>query len=308
MTVESASHIDELVPSNTAAATPWSEGDDHISLIKTVLKTDFASLSGAVSANEAQLGTISGQTSNVSTQFSALLSAITANSTAISSYESTASAASTTISTASSTLVTQASSISVVSTAAADAAPSVEILATIDLTGHGSQQINMTTLSGADAVWIRGDSVGILGALNEMNIDLRLSDDGGSTWEQDAGDYVFAGMQKATDAGGNDGTEEFKDVDSNNTYFPILTDGKNVQSGELASFDIVIIGLTRSRQFCFTSCSAIYNDGGGNEWSHSTYIGECNVTSPDGIQIFNRGTVSANENFNEGTITLIKLA
>ena len=42
MGLEAASHIDELVASNPVGATdPKSAGDDHIRMIKTILKTDF---------------------------------------------------------------------------------------------------------------------------------------------------------------------------------------------------------------------------------------------------------------------------
>ena len=41
MTVESASYISQLAATNPASGDPKSEGDDHVRLIKTVLKTQF---------------------------------------------------------------------------------------------------------------------------------------------------------------------------------------------------------------------------------------------------------------------------
>ena len=56
MTVEPASHIDELVPGNTANSTdPAGEAGEHIELIKTVLQTDFPGVTTAVTATSAEL-------------------------------------------------------------------------------------------------------------------------------------------------------------------------------------------------------------------------------------------------------------
>ena len=56
MTVESASFINQLSPSNPASGDPISEGDSHLRLIKTVLKSQFPNLGAtAASATAGQL-------------------------------------------------------------------------------------------------------------------------------------------------------------------------------------------------------------------------------------------------------------
>ena len=48
MTIESATYIDDLDATYPAYNDKKSEGDDHIRLIKSVLKTTFPGISGAV--------------------------------------------------------------------------------------------------------------------------------------------------------------------------------------------------------------------------------------------------------------------
>jgi len=56
MALESVTHISDLVASNPVGATdPKSEGDDHIRNIKTALLTDFAGITGAVTATHTEL-------------------------------------------------------------------------------------------------------------------------------------------------------------------------------------------------------------------------------------------------------------
>ena len=56
MTVESANFINQLSPSNPASGDPISEGDSHLRLIKTVLKSQFPNLGAtAASATAGQL-------------------------------------------------------------------------------------------------------------------------------------------------------------------------------------------------------------------------------------------------------------
>jgi hypothetical protein len=57
MGVESASYISELVDTNPVVGDPVGEGDDHLRLIKTVLKTQFSGLAGttAIASSEAEL-------------------------------------------------------------------------------------------------------------------------------------------------------------------------------------------------------------------------------------------------------------
>tara|TARA_R110002020_G_scaffold131776_1_gene294484 strand:+ start:69 stop:557 length:489 start_codon:yes stop_codon:yes gene_type:complete len=66
MTVESASFISQLSTSNPAAGDNISEGDDHIRLVKTVLKTQFPNLATtAVNPTSAQLNKLGFETGSV---------------------------------------------------------------------------------------------------------------------------------------------------------------------------------------------------------------------------------------------------
>lgn len=51
MSLETASYINDLVPTNPEGTDPKSQGDDHIRLIKQVLKTTFAGFTDDVSIN-----------------------------------------------------------------------------------------------------------------------------------------------------------------------------------------------------------------------------------------------------------------
>jgi hypothetical protein len=56
MTVESADYISQLNTSNPAASDPLSEGDDHLRLVKAVLKTQFPNLATtAITQTAAQM-------------------------------------------------------------------------------------------------------------------------------------------------------------------------------------------------------------------------------------------------------------
>ena len=56
MTVESADYISQLNTSNPAASDALSEGDDHLRLVKVVLKTQFPNLATtAVTQTSAQM-------------------------------------------------------------------------------------------------------------------------------------------------------------------------------------------------------------------------------------------------------------
>jgi hypothetical protein len=60
MTVEGAVYIDSLNPALPPGNDPKSEGDDHLRLIKSVLKSTFPNLTGAMTATQAQLNNITG--------------------------------------------------------------------------------------------------------------------------------------------------------------------------------------------------------------------------------------------------------
>jgi hypothetical protein len=65
MAKETASYISQLVATNPVASDSVSVGDDHLRMLKTVLKTQFSGLSGttAVSSSEAELNILDGVTS-----------------------------------------------------------------------------------------------------------------------------------------------------------------------------------------------------------------------------------------------------
>lgn len=56
MPVESATYISDLVPANPTSGDPASQGDDHLRLIKSVLKTTFPNLTGAAPGVTAGIG------------------------------------------------------------------------------------------------------------------------------------------------------------------------------------------------------------------------------------------------------------
>jgi len=55
MALESASYIDGLVDTNPVGSDYKSQGDDHLRLIKSVLKTTFPNVDGAVNATPTEL-------------------------------------------------------------------------------------------------------------------------------------------------------------------------------------------------------------------------------------------------------------
>jgi microcystin-dependent protein len=58
LALETATHISDLVASNPAASDGMNNADDHMRMIKGVLKTDFPSISGPVTASHTQLNNI----------------------------------------------------------------------------------------------------------------------------------------------------------------------------------------------------------------------------------------------------------
>ena len=75
MALESATYISELVDTNPVASDPVGQGDDHLKMIKTVLKTQFSGLAGttAITTSEAELNYVDGVTSAIQTQLAARL-------------------------------------------------------------------------------------------------------------------------------------------------------------------------------------------------------------------------------------------
>lgn len=73
MTVETASYISQLDPTYPAAGDPKSEGDNHLRLLKNVLKTQFPSFgTTAITATAAEVNYLVGVTSGVQAQISTL--------------------------------------------------------------------------------------------------------------------------------------------------------------------------------------------------------------------------------------------
>lgn len=73
MTVETASYISQLDPTYPAAGDPKSEGDNHLRLVKTVLKTQFPNFgTNAITATAAEVNYLVGVTSGVQTQLNTL--------------------------------------------------------------------------------------------------------------------------------------------------------------------------------------------------------------------------------------------
>jgi len=68
MGLETASYISQLNSSNPTATDPVSEGDDHLRLVKGVLKTQFSGLTGttAVTTSEAEMNILDGVTASTS--------------------------------------------------------------------------------------------------------------------------------------------------------------------------------------------------------------------------------------------------
>ena len=64
MAKETATYISQLVATNPVASDSVSVGDDHLRMLKTVLKTQFSGLTGttAISASEAELNILDGVT------------------------------------------------------------------------------------------------------------------------------------------------------------------------------------------------------------------------------------------------------
>ena len=64
MALETASYISQLTATNPTTSDSVAQGDDHLRMLKTVLKTQFSGLTGttAISASEAELNLIDGVT------------------------------------------------------------------------------------------------------------------------------------------------------------------------------------------------------------------------------------------------------
>ena len=73
MALESASYVAGLNTANPTASDPIAEGDNHIRLIKSVLKNTFPALTGAITVSETELNATAGATSAFQSQINALV-------------------------------------------------------------------------------------------------------------------------------------------------------------------------------------------------------------------------------------------
>ena len=78
MGLETGSTISSFITSNPTSSDPINQGDDHLRLIKSVLKAQFPGSGGlgyaiAITATEAELNYVHGVTSNIQTQINNIL-------------------------------------------------------------------------------------------------------------------------------------------------------------------------------------------------------------------------------------------
>lgn len=66
--LESSTYINGLVAANPTGADPQSQGDDHIRLLKSTIKSTFPNISGAVTPTHTELNFVDGVTSAIQTQ------------------------------------------------------------------------------------------------------------------------------------------------------------------------------------------------------------------------------------------------
>ena len=78
MGLETGSTISSFITSNPTSSDPVNQGDDHLRLIKSILKAQFPGAAGsgfatAITATEAELNYVHGVTSNIQTQINNIL-------------------------------------------------------------------------------------------------------------------------------------------------------------------------------------------------------------------------------------------
>jgi hypothetical protein len=91
MSLETGTTIQNLVSSNPVQTDPIGQGDDHLRLIKAVLKAAFPGAAGQgfaipLTATEAQLNFVTGVTSNIQTQINTNKTNISTNATNIATH------------------------------------------------------------------------------------------------------------------------------------------------------------------------------------------------------------------------------
>jgi hypothetical protein len=68
MSLETGTYISDLVVTNPTASDPKSQGDDHLRLIKSTVKTTFPNITGEVTPTHTELNYVDGVTSAIQTQ------------------------------------------------------------------------------------------------------------------------------------------------------------------------------------------------------------------------------------------------
>lgn len=81
MALETGTYISDLVSTNPVSADPKSQGDDHLRLLKSTIKTTFPNVTGAVTATQDELNIIDGAT--LSTAELNILDGVTASTAEI---------------------------------------------------------------------------------------------------------------------------------------------------------------------------------------------------------------------------------
>lgn len=81
MPLEAASFINQLNTSNPQGSDFLSEGDNHLRLLKLVLRNSFPSVGGAVSATDVELSRVAGVTAPIQTQLDAKAAVVSPNLT-----------------------------------------------------------------------------------------------------------------------------------------------------------------------------------------------------------------------------------
>lgn len=71
MGLETGNYISDLVVTNPTSTDPKSQGDDHLRLIKSVLKTTFPLITGAVNVTHTALNYVANVTSDIQAQINA---------------------------------------------------------------------------------------------------------------------------------------------------------------------------------------------------------------------------------------------
>ncbi len=71
MALETGTYISDLVSTNPVSGDPKSQGDDHLRLLKSTIKTTFPNVTGAVTPTHTELNYVDGVTSDLQTQLDA---------------------------------------------------------------------------------------------------------------------------------------------------------------------------------------------------------------------------------------------